>query len=359
LEMNKIYEERLIEALKMVAPGTRLRQGLEDILRAKTGGLIVVGDSPEVMSIVEGGFQINTPFSPSFLYELAKMDGAIILNRDASKILIANAQLVPAFTIPSTETGIRHRTAERVARQTEELVISISQRRNVITLYNGFIKYYLRDISVILTKANQAIQILEKYKNVLDRALNNLSALEYDDLVTVFDVTKVLQRTEMVMNIVKELEKYITELGVEGRLINMQAEELVVNVEEEGLCVIRDYYQRSLEKKPEEIMKNLRTWSSEELLELSNIAREMGYTLPHNNVDISVSSRGVRLLHKIPRLPAQVIDNLLVSFPNFQSILDASTEELDEVEGIGEVRARNIKDGLRRLREQIFLDRHI
>ena len=176
-------------------------------------------------SIVEGGFQINTPFSPSFLYELAKMDGAIILNRDASKILIANAQLVPAFTIPSTETGIRHRTAERVARQTEELVISISQRRNVITLYNGFIKYYLRDISVILTKANQAIQILEKYKNVLDRALNNLSALEYDDLVTVFDVTKVLQRTEMVMNIVKELEKYITELGVEGRLINMQAEE--------------------------------------------------------------------------------------------------------------------------------------
>lgn len=359
MEMDKVYEEKLIDALKVVAPGTKLRQGLEDILRAKTGALIVVGDSPNVMEIVEGGFQINSPFSPSYLYELAKMDGAIILNRDVSKILYANAQLVPGSTIPSTETGIRHRTAERVARQTEELVISISQRRNVITLYKGIIKYYLRDISVILTKANQAIQILEKYKTVLDRALSNLSALEYDDLVTVSDVVKVLQRTEMVMRIVKELEKYITELGVEGRLINMQVEELVNNVEEEGLLVIRDYYQRAHEKTPEEIMQIIRTWSSEELLDFPGLARELGYILNHNNTDVSVSPRGYRLLNKIPRLPGQVIENILASFPNFQSILDASLEELDEVEGIGEVRARNIKDGLRRLREQIFLDRHI
>ncbi|MFZ7104380.1 MAG: DNA integrity scanning diadenylate cyclase DisA [Peptococcaceae bacterium] len=355
--MDKTYEEILIEALKVVAPGTKLRQGLEDILRAKTGALIIIGDSSDVMEIVEGGFQINASFSPSYLYELAKMDGAIILNREVSKILIANAQLVPASTIPSTETGIRHRTAERVARQTNELVISISQRRNVITLYKGVIKYYLRDISVILTKSNQAIQILEKYKAVLDRALNNLSALEYDDLVTVFDVVKVLQRTEMVIRIVKELEKYITELGIEGRLIKMQVEELVDNVEDEGLRVIKDYNQN--ERKPEAVLNNIRVWSSEELLDLSNIARELGFILNHNNIDITVSSRGFRLLNKIPRLPVQVIENLLQSFENFQSILDASIEELDEVEGIGEVRARNIKDGLRRLREQIFLDRHI
>lgn len=357
--MEKSYEEILIDALKVVAPGTKLRQGLEDILRAKTGALIIVGDGPNVMEIVEGGFQINAPFSPSYLYELAKMDGAIILNRDASKILVANAQLVPASVIPSTETGIRHRTAERVARQTNELVISISQRRNVITLYKGIIKYYLRDISVILTKANQAIQILEKYKAVLDKALNNLSALEYDDLVTVFDVVKVLQRTEMAMRIVKELDKYITELGVEGRLIMMQVEELVDNVEDEGLRVIRDYCQNLEEKKPEEILNNIGTWSAEELLDLSNIARELGFVLNHNNIDITVSPRGYRLLNKIPRLPLQVIENLLKSFPDFQSILNADIEELDEVEGIGEVRARNIKNGLRRLREQIFLDRHI
>ncbi|MFZ5942499.1 MAG: DNA integrity scanning diadenylate cyclase DisA [Bacillota bacterium] len=357
MEIEKNYEENLIDALKMIAPGTKLRQGLEDIIRAKTGALIVIGDSQSVMDIVEGGFHINSPFSASYLYELAKMDGAIILNKDISKILVANAQLVPASNIPSTETGIRHRTAERVARQTNELVISISQRRNVITLYKGIIKYYLRDISVILTKANQAVQILEKYKNVLDRGLNNLSALEYDDLVTMFDVAKVLQRTEMVMRIVKELEKYITELGVEGRLIRMQVEELVDHVEEEGLEVIKDYQRNN--KKPKEILHTLRSWSSDELLELPNIARELGYILMQNNTDISVFPRGYRLLNKIPRLPSQVIDNLLVSFNSFQSILDASIEELDEVEGIGEVRARNIKDGLRRLREQIFMDRHI
>jgi len=359
VEKDKIYEAKLIEALRMVAPGTNLREGLENILRAKTGALIVVGDSPSVMEVVEGGFQINCSFSPANIYELAKMDGAIILSRDALKILYANAQLVPSSDIPATETGIRHRAAERVARQTDELVISISQRKNIITLYKGVIKYSLRDIGVILTKANQAVQTLEKYKNVLDRALNNLSVLEYDNLVTVFDVAKVIQRTEMVMRIVKEINKYISELGVEGRLINMQVKELVENVKIEGLQVIKDYNQWNQEKKSEEIAQNLRLWSSEQLLDFPGIARELGYTLSHNNTDISVSPRGYRLLTKIPRLPFQVIENLIVSFENFQNILDASIEKLDEVEGIGEVRAHNIKDGLRRLREQIFLDRHI
>ena len=357
MEKDKIYEGKLIEALKLVSPGTKLREGLENILRAKTGALIVLGDSKNLMKVVDGGFFINCNFSAANIYELAKMDGAIILSRDGSKILYANAQLIPDVSLPSTETGIRHRTAERVARQTNELVISISQRRNIITIYKGVIKYSLRDIGVILTKANQAIQTLEKYKNVLDKALTNLSALEYDDLVTVFDVAKVIQKMEMVMRIVTEIEKYISELGSEGRLIKMQLDELLLNMEEEVLQVIRDYNQWGSERDVEGVALRLRLLSSEDLLDMTNIVRELGYSVSPNNIDFSVVPKGYRLLSKIPRLPVQVIENLTGAFPSFQRILDASIQDLDEVEGIGEVRAKKIKEGLHRLKEQIFLDR--
>lgn len=358
MKEDKLYEAKLIDALKIVAPGTNFRAGLENILRAKTGGLIVVGDSPEIMEVVEGGFKIDCPFSAANIYELAKMDGAIILNREITRILYANTQLVPDISIPSTETGIRHRTAERIARQTGELVIAISQRRNIITLYKGIIKYSLGDIGVILSKANQAIQTLEKYRIVLDRNLNDLNVLEFDDLVTIFDVVKVLQRTEMVMRIVIEIEKYTSELGVEGRLVKMQMEELVSNIEVEGLRVIRDYHQFSDEYKPEKIVNTIHNWSSEELLDLASFARELGYTNA-NNLDIAVVPRGYRLLSKIPRLPEQVIENLVNYFGTFQDVLEASIKELDEVEGIGEVRAKLIKEGLRRLKEKILLERHI
>ncbi|SMB84496.1 diadenylate cyclase [Desulfonispora thiosulfatigenes DSM 11270] len=359
MEKDKIYEKNLIEALKIVAPGTDLRRGLDNVLRAGTGGLIVLGNSPEVMKIVEGGFKINCPFSAANLYELAKMDGAIILERENMKILYANAQLVPDFSIPSSETGIRHRTAEMVARQTGELVISISQRRNVISLYKGNIRYALQDISVILSKANQAIQTLDKYRTVLNKTLNMLNSLEFDDLVTIFDVVKVLQRTEMVMRIVKEIEKYTSELGTEGRLINMQVEELVSNVEEEGIHVINDYMNHDGDKTAEDITRSFKNWDSEDLLDLANYVKELGYNMSNNNIDFSVSPRGYRLLNKIPRLPSQVIINLINSFSDFQEILSATIEQLDDVEGIGEVRAFKIKEGLRRLKEHVFLERHI
>lgn len=215
------------DILRLVAPGTQFRDGLENVLRAKTGALIVLGTTPEVMELVDGGFQINTEFTPANLYELAKMDGAIILSEDGRKILFANTQLIPNSSISSTETGIRHRTAERVAKQTGKLVISISQRRNVITLYQGPFRYSLKDIGVILTKANQAIQTLEKYKSVLDQSLTNLSAMEFEELVTMQEVTMVIQRIEMVLRIKSEIKNYIHELGTEGRLISMQLEELV------------------------------------------------------------------------------------------------------------------------------------
>lgn len=345
---------KLLKVLRAVAPGTPLREGLENILRAKTGGLIVISETPEVMNIIEGGFVINAEFTPAGLYELAKMDGAIILSKDARKILAANAQLVPEQSIPSSETGIRHRSAERVAKQTDTLVISISQRRGVITTYKGSLKYVLKDLSVLLSKANQAIQTLEKYRSVQDKVLLGLSALEFADAVTLFDVAKAIQRVEMVLRVVKEIERYISELGVEGRLITMQMEELVANTEDEGLLVIQDYAMSIGEKTPSSILNIIRSWPAEDILDLALISRALGYPGSASILDQHVLPRGYRILEKIPRLPLPVIDNLVKTFGTLSNILVASIEELDGVEGIGEVRARSIKEGLNRFREQVL-----
>lgn len=348
----------MISALKMVAPGTPLREGLDSILRAKTGALIVIGDSPEVMALVEGGFFLDVEFAPPSLYELAKMDGAIVLSSDAKRILYANAQLVPDPSVPSVETGIRHRTAERVARQTGALVIAISQRRGVITLYRGEKRYSLQDISVILSKANQALQTLEKYKRVLDKALVNLTALEFDDLVTVYDVVWVVQRGEMVLRIERELDNYISELGNEGRLIIMQVEELVSNVRDQLLYVIQDYIEDG-GKRAKEVLHIIGSWPADELLDLSNISRALGWGVGANNLELYVYPRGYRILRRIPRLPGAVIENLVNRFGNLQNVLKATIEELDDVEGIGEIRARAIKNGLRRLQDQVMLERYM
>lgn len=346
------------KVLRTVAPGTHLREGLESILRARTGALIVVGDSPQVMKLVDGGFRIDSEFLPSSLYELSKMDGGIILTPDSKRILYANTTLMADPGTPSSETGIRHRTAERVARQTGELVISISQRRNVISLYKGNLRYVLQDIGVILAKANQALQTLEKYRSVLERALTNLSALELDDLATVTDVVQVVQRTQMVLSIVSEVEGYVAELGTEGRLVSMQLQEMVDGVPEEQHLILRDYVQSGEGRGLESIREQLAVWSKEERLEAVAIARLLGVGTTPGALENPVSTRGYRLLRKLPRLPLLVIENMVAHFGTLQNILRAGTHQLDEVDGIGEVRARAIKEGLRRLREQVMLERH-
>lgn len=347
------------DILRLIAPGTAFREGLDNVLGAKTGALIVMGYDDRVQEIVDGGFYIDAPFSASNLYELAKMDGAIILSNDGKRILYANAELVPNSSIISTETGIRHRTAQRTARQTGKLVISISQRRNVITLYKGNSQYALKDIGVILTKANQAIQTLEKYKSNLDQSTTDLSALEFEELVTLNEVAMVLQRVEMVLRVKREIERYINELGTEGRLISMQLDELVSKVEEEAFLLIKDYSSDLDHPMPDEVFEELKKLSADELLEHVYLVRILGYTNHINITEETVSPRGFRILNKIPRLPTNVIDKLVHYFETLPRILLASIEELDEVEGVGYVRAQTIKEGLKRIQEQVFIDRHI
>lgn len=357
-EKTKSKTAIINEILQIVAPGTPLRDGIDNILRAETGGLIVVGYDEKVKQLVDGGFSIDCKFTPAYLYELAKMDGAIILNSEANRILFANTQLIPDTTIASTETGIRHRTAERVAKQSGSLVISISQRRNVITLYKGNVHYSLKEIGVILTKANQAIQTLEKYKAVLDQDLTNLGALEFEELVTIQDVVQVLHRIELVLRIRREILNYVNELGTEGRLISMQLDELIGNLELDATLLIRDYL-KDLAIDPKDVLNQLRTLTNEELLEESTVAKFLGFSTTEARNDEAVTPRGYRLLHKIPRLPSLVIENLVKVFENLNAISKASISELDEVEGIGEVRARAIQAGLGRIQEQVFIDRHI
>lgn len=202
----------LVDILKLIAPGTQLREGLDNILKAKTGALIIIGDSKEILDLVDGGFRIEQSYTPARLYELAKMDGAIVLSKDLKKILLANTQIVPSSKISTEETGTRHRTAERTAKQTGELVISISQRRNIITVFKGDFRYTIEDTSKIVTKANQALQTLENYKKVFDSKLKVLNEYEFNDIVTLDNVITCIQRAEMVIKISEEVKRSIVEL---------------------------------------------------------------------------------------------------------------------------------------------------
>lgn len=303
-----------------------------------------------------GGFYINQDYTPSRLYELAKMDGAIILSEDLKKILYANAQLIPSSNISTNETGTRHRTAERTAKQTGKLIISISQRRNIITIYKGNYKYIVEETSKVLTKANQALQTLEKYRKVFDNKVNLLNEYEFNDIVTLDNVITSIQRAEMVCKIAEEVKAYIYELGEDGILVKMQLEELMEGVEEEELLIIKDYVITKRKKDEQKILEQIRQKISENLIDSDKIAYLLGYENFENYEEIAVYTKGYRILNKIPRLPANIITNMIKSFKSFQYILAADIEKLDAVEGIGEIRARTIKQSLKRMQEQFIFD---
>jgi len=354
--LNKNKDEEFIDILKLVAPGTEIRQGLANILRAKTGALIVVGDSKEVLDIVDGGIYINIDYTPAKLYELAKMDGAIVLSSDLKKILYANAQLIPSSNIETKETGTRHRTAERTAKQTGMLVISISQRRSVITLYKENIKYVLEETSRILEKANQALQTVEKYKKVFDSKINMMNEYEFNDIVTLDNVLTVIQRAEMTMRMAEEVKKRIIELGEEGRLVEIQLDELIGGLEKEEELLIKDYIAPGKKKNLDKIVKQIIELEYEELMNQNIIAKLLGYEDFDNFDELAVYPRGYRILNKIPRMPNNIVENLVKSFKTFQHIIAADIPTLDDVEGIGEVRAKNIKQSIKRMQEQFIFD---
>jgi diadenylate cyclase len=346
----------LHHALAAVAPGKPLREGLDRIVKAKMGALVVVGDGPEVLSICSGGFLLDAAYSPQRLSELAKMDGAIILAADASRIARANVHLVPNPNVPTSETGTRHRTAERVARSIDVPVISVSEDMGVIAVYVGPVKHLLQEIPRLLNRANQALQTLERYKSRLDDGEAALSMLEVEDLVTVRDVVAVLQRGEMVRRIAEEIETYIIELGVDARLIRLQLDELLGDLEDDRWLVLQDYLFDP--KVPvDEALDELADIATDDLLDLRNLLSVLRLP-PDVDLEANLQPRGYRLLAKVPRLPEGVIDHVVDRFGSLQKILRATISDLEDVQGVGEVRAKAIKEGLSRLAETSILDRY-
>jgi len=350
------YPAELRAALAQVAPGRPVRDGIDRILQAGMGGLVVVGDGPSVLNICSGGFLLDAAFSPQRLSELAKMDGALILAADGSRIARANVHLVPDSSVHTSETGTRHRTAERVARSLNVPVVAVSHLMNTITVYVGDHKHEIEPVPRLVNRANQAISTLERYRNRLDTDAAALSTLEIEDLVTIRDVINVVQVLEGVERIAEELERYIVELGEEGRLVRLQLVELVGGVQHDRRHIVRDYRGDDKTVPLDQVLDDLSSLTTEDLIDPSEVAHAM--RLPTTAVDASIAPRGYRMLAKIPRLPDQVIQNIISRFGNLQKIMRATIEDLDDVEGVGATRATSIKEGLSRLAESAILDRY-
>lgn len=351
-------DDLLRSTLAAVAPGSELRDGLERILRGRTGALIVLGIDETVEQLCSGGFVLDVEFSATRLRELAKMDGAVVLDPVRGRIVRAAVQLLPDPAIETSESGTRHRTAERVAKQTGLPVISVSASMHIIALWVGSARHVLEDSTAILSRANQALQTLERYKARLDEVSGTLSALEIEDLVTVRDVSAVVQRLEMVRRIADEIAGYVVELGSDGRLLTLQLDELVGGVGIERELVIRDYVDTG-RRSVESVLDALAELGSTELIDIAHIGRVLGLPGGGEALDAAVGPRGHRLLSKVPRLPSTVVDRLVVHFGGLQKLLAATVEDLMAVEGVGEQRARSIREGLSRLAESSILERYV
>ena len=351
-------DSKILAAVGRIAPGTALRSAIDDIIRSSEGALIVIGEPNELAFLFSGGIKLEVPFTPQLLYEVAKMDGAIIVNAGCTKLAYANVQLMPDPTIPSNETGTRHRTAERVAKQTDALVISISQQRETVTVFVGQSRYQREPITDVLAKTNQALATLETYRARLEQVLTRLTALEFQNAVMLDDVLVVLQRAELTTRMAEEVERACVELGEEGRLIRMQLEELVADVPDEKAALVYDYHAEGGAARTQEGLEALAALPYNQLLEFELLA-VIGYPASVNPLDHAVSPRGYRVLSHIPRLPDGVVKRVVASLDGLDGVVRASQRELEAVEGVGTVRAREIREGLRRLQEHNLVDRYL
>src|SRR6201989_2420101 len=358
-ELEARQEPRLVKALEMVAPGTAVREGIDNIVHARTGGLIVIGDPDELAFLFSGGIRLDIDYTPALVYQLAKMDGAIALNANATKIAWCNVQLMPDPTILTSETGTRHRTAERISKQTDALVIAISQRRDVVSLYVDGSKYILEEIPVVLAKANQALATLDKYRSRLDQVSTRLTALEFEGGATLHDVLTVLQRAELVTRMAVEIERYIVELGTEGRLIEMQLDETMVGVSDAKDALVHDYLVEDTDDSFATAFDQLVRLPHQDLLDFGRLSELLGHDRKLNTLDYPVSPRGFRILGRIPRLPKLVVQRIIDEFGALEDLLAATDGELETVDVVGEIRAKDIREGLRRQQEINLVDRYL
>lgn len=346
---------KIRDVLPMLAPGTMMREAIDRIIGAGRGALIVIGWNEEVERCVSGGFVIDSNATAQRVAELAKMDGALVLDDEIGRVLRANVHLVPDPTITTHETGTRHRSAERTSRQAKVPTISVSESMSLVTLYLGDEKHVVEDVSTLLFRANQALATLERYRTRLQEVTTTLGARELADTVTLRDVCITLQRTEMVRRIAREVDDLVGELGADGRLIELQRTELVSGLDEDRVLLVQDYLA-DRRRKVRTVLSELDELSTDDLLDLDAIAAALAYDAPRS-MERSVDPRGYRLLARIPRLPSNIVDKLVARFHTLPRIVAAGIDELVEVEGIGDNRAGSIREGLDRLVESAQLER--
>lgn len=346
--------EAMRNALARVAPGTPLRDGIDRVVRAKAGALLVLSDDPEVLAICTGGFLVDAPFSPQRLSELAKMDGAIIISTDGDRIARANVHLVPEPSVPTSETGTRHRTAERVARSLDVPVVSASEEMGVINVYAGGTKRQLQEVGRLLDRANQALQTLERYKSRLDDAIGNLTAVEVEDVVTVRDVVAVLQRGEMTQRIADEIETMIIELGVDARLLRLQLDEVYSEIDDEVDLVIADYLPAH--RNVDDTLAEMSRLRDDDVLD----ARKALATLHLGDVelDAEIAPKGLRLLRRVNALPTELTVRIANEFGSLARLQRTTTDDLMRVDGVDEAMANSIKETLERVTENTILDQY-
>lgn len=318
IELKKKVD--IFEILKLVSPGTPLRIAIDDIVKANRGALIVIM-SENFPNVLEGGFKVNCKFTHQMLFELCKMDGAVVLSDDLKKILYANVLLIPNPEIPSSETGTRHKAAERTAKQAGTLTIAISERKNTVTLYYSDLRYVLRNAEEILRRATETLQILEKQREIYDDLLTNLNVLEVTGLVSVSDVCSILQRTEMINRISEMIKKSLVELGKEGSIVRMRLKELTRGTDKIEQFILKDYTQ-----KPERIQDLVSGISFDDLIDTENMSK----LLFNKSGDETIQPNGFRLMKKTS-LGDNEINSLINNFKNLNNILNLSLEDLNKI----------------------------
>lgn len=334
-------EKKMLDFLKKVSPGSSLRVVIDDLLRSDLGALIAF-DSPKIQDCFEGGFRVNCRFTPQRLFELCKMDGAVIISADMKRILYGNVLLTPDKSISTNETGTRHKAAEKTAKQAETFVIAVSERRKKTTVYYCKNRVYLRQVEEVSRSLTNSLQILEKQKEHFNDLIAKLNVLEISGLVSVGDICKILQRCEMISRISDSMRKELVELGKEGNIIHMRFRELIKGVEKKSDEMIRDYSPLSL-KKTKLLLSNL-TFDS--LTEPESVAR----LVFQKDLEDSISPKGIRFLAYIGLTDKEAL-LIINEFKDLVGILEAEESKL---EGILKGRAAFVKNEITELREQIL-----
>ena len=351
-----VNKKKILEHIfARVAPGTALREAIDKIQEAKLGALIVLGNPNNLKDVMGGGFELNTVYSPQKVYELSKMDGGIILSEDIKTIYGANIQLQPNYSIETDESGTRHQAAHRIAQQKGNLVVAVYERRNKITIYYGKFRYLLNDIGDLLTKSSQAITALEKYSLTIEKNHVNLSILEFDNMVTLYDILECVRMYGLLFRMSEELIEYMAELGSEGRLIKIQYEEIMLNKNESFDALIKDY--KVSNETAEKIGLRVKSLTKEELLDDEKIVCLLGFDTNIINLDEKIEPRGYGLLSNITKISKKDREILVREFSNVQSILMSTASDIAKIKGVSKYKAEHINKSLKRIKNRAVIDR--